>query len=149
MIVETAERVGPGPGQLRDRCCRAVGEMVVQALWRGQLHFQPAIYIPEPVERTVREWVECVPTCLRYKHKLTAFITILSCRQDILNRSSHILFSTYGGVAEMSSSTVPIMLAALMETLYCPSLKAPTQLLSNGIDDDEHYLTRGHPCFDT
>ena len=74
MIVETAERVGPGPGQLRDRCCRAVGEMVVQALWRGQLHFQPAIYIPEPVERTVREWVECVPTCLRYKHrhKLTA-----------------------------------------------------------------------------
>ena len=73
MIVETAERVGPGPGQLRDRCCRAVGEMVVQALWRGQLHFQPAIYIPEPVERTVREWVECVPTCLRYKHKLVAF----------------------------------------------------------------------------
>ena len=55
----------------------------------------------------MRTWVEDVPTCLR---------------QDILNRSYGLLFSTIGQVTEMCSSTVPIMLASIMESLYHPSL---------------------------
>jgi len=107
MIVESVEKVSQGPPKLRELGCLAVGELVVQALWRGQLKFQ-SIYIPEPLERALREWIDAVPTCLR---------------QDILDKSSHILFSTIGRVTEMSSSTVPIMLAAIMETLYSPSLR--------------------------
>jgi len=108
MIVETVEKVSKGPTRLRELGCVAVGELVVQALWRGQLKFQ-SIYIPEPLERALREWIDSVPTCLR---------------QDILSKSSHILFSTIGRVTEMSSSTVPIMLAAIMETLYSPSMQS-------------------------
>eukprot|EP00092_Neocalanus_flemingeri_P085661 GFUD01107809.1.p1 GENE.GFUD01107809.1~~GFUD01107809.1.p1 ORF type:complete len:583 (+),score=150.96 GFUD01107809.1:165-1913(+) len=107
MILESVEKVSQGPSRLRDLGCLAVGELVVQGLWKGQLRFQ-SIYIPEPFERTIREWIDVLPTCLR---------------QDILNKSSHILFSTIGKVTEMSSSTVPIMLAAIMETLYSPSMQ--------------------------
>eukprot|EP00092_Neocalanus_flemingeri_P045965 GFUD01051589.1.p1 GENE.GFUD01051589.1~~GFUD01051589.1.p1 ORF type:complete len:583 (-),score=144.78 GFUD01051589.1:87-1835(-) len=107
MILESVEKVSQGPSRLRDLGCLAVGELVVQGLWKGQLRFQ-SIYIPEPLERTIREWIDVLPTCLR---------------QDILNKSSHILFSTIGKVTEMSSSTVPIMLAAIMETLYSPSMQ--------------------------
>jgi len=96
-----------GPAKLSDLSSVAVGEVVVQALWRGQLKFQ-SIYIPEPLERSLREWIDIIP---------------ISLRQEILNRSSHILFSTIGKVAEMSSSTVPIMLAAVLEILYSPCLK--------------------------
>ena len=84
-----------------------MGEVVTQVLWRGQLRFQ-SIYIPEPVERGLREWLEHIPTCLR---------------QDILSKSYNILFSSIGQVTEMSSSTVPIMLASIMETVYSPALK--------------------------
>lgn len=108
MIVEAIEKVSQGPAKLRELGCLAVGELVVQALWRGQLKFQ-SIYIPEPLERALREWIDVVP---------------ISLRQDILNKSSQILFSTIGRVTEMSSSTVPIMLAAIMETLYSSSLKS-------------------------
>ena len=59
------------------------------------------------MERALRNWVEDVPTCLR---------------QDILNRSYGLLFSTIGKVTEMCSSTVPIMLASIMESLYHPTL---------------------------
>jgi hypothetical protein len=107
MIVEALEKVCVGPARLSDVSCLAVGDLVVQALWRGQLRFQ-SIYIPEPLERGLREWIDIIP---------------ISLRQDILNRSSQILFSTIGRVTEMSSSTVPIMLAAIMETLYSPALK--------------------------
>ena len=107
MIVETVEKVSPGPASLRELCCRGVGERVVRVLWRGQLRFQ-SIYIPEPVERALREWLEVVPQCLR---------------QDILDRSYSLLFSTIGQVTEMCSSTVPIMLASVMESVYNPALK--------------------------
>jgi len=107
MIVEALEKVCEGPAKLCDLSCVAVGELVVQALWKGQLKFQ-SIYIPEPLERSLREWIDIIP---------------ISLRQDILNRSSHILFSTIGKVTEMSSSTVPIMLAAVLEILYSPCLK--------------------------
>jgi len=107
MIVEAIEKVYRGPPKLKDLCCLAVGELVVRALWKGQLKFQ-SIYIPEPLERALREWIDVIP---------------ISLRQDILNKSSHILFSTIGRVTEMSSSTVPIMLAAILETLYSSSLK--------------------------
>lgn len=91
----------------RDLGCRVVGEHVVNVLWKGQLRFQ-SIYIPEPIERALREWMDDIPACLR---------------QDILNRSYGLLFSTIGRVTEMCSSTVPIMLASVMETVYNPSLK--------------------------
>ena len=107
MIVETVEKVNPGPAPLRELCSRGVGEQVVRVLWRGQLRFQ-TIYIPEPVERGLREWLEAVPQCLR---------------QDLLDRSYSLLFSTIGQVTEMCSSTVPIMLASVMESLYSPALK--------------------------
>jgi len=107
MIVEAVEKVSKGPSKLRELGCLAVGQLVVQSLWRGQLKFQ-SIYIPEPLERALREWIDVVPTCLR---------------QDILSNTSNILFSTIGKVTEMSSSTVPIMLAAVLETLYSPSLQ--------------------------
>jgi len=107
MIVETVEKTSPGPSSLRDICVGSTGEVVVNVLWRNQLQFQ-SIYIPEPVERGLREWLEDVPSCLR---------------QDILNRSYKVLFSTIGQVTEMCSSTVPIMLASVVETLYHPSLK--------------------------
>ena len=107
MIVETVEKVNPGPASLRELCSRGVGEQVVKVLWRGQLRFQ-TIYIPEPVERGLREWLEAVPQCLR---------------QDLLDRSYSLLFSTIGQVTEMCSSTVPIMLASVMESLYSPALK--------------------------
>ena len=64
MIVERVEKVSPGPASLRDIGCVAVGENIVQVLWRKQLRFQ-SIYIPEPVERGLREWLEGVPLCLR------------------------------------------------------------------------------------
>ena len=108
MIVESIEKVCQGPTKLRELGCLAVGELMVRALWKGQLKFQ-SIYIPEPLERALREWIDVVP---------------ISLRQDILSKSSHILFSTIGRVTEMSSSTVPIMLAAIMETLYSSSLKS-------------------------
>ena len=107
MIVEALEKVCVGPAKLSDLSSVAVGEVVVQALWRGQLKFQ-SIYIPEPLERSLREWIDIIP---------------ISLRQEILNKSSHILFSTIGKVTEMSSSTVPIMLAAILEILYSPCLK--------------------------
>jgi len=107
MIVEAIEKVCQGPPKLSDLSSVAVGQLVVKALWKGQLRFQ-SIYIPEPLERSLREWIDIIP---------------MSLRQDILNRSSHILFSTIGKVTEMSSSTVPIMLAAVLEILYSPCLK--------------------------
>mgnify|MGYP001312000389 CR=1 FL=1 len=85
MIVETVEKVNPGPASLRELCSRGVGEQVVRVLWRGQLRFQ-TIYIPEPVERGLREWLEAVPQCLR---------------QDLLDRSYSLLFSTIGQVTEL------------------------------------------------
>ena len=66
-----------------------------------------SIYIPEPVERALREWLGEVPVCLR---------------QDVLGRSYGLLFSTIGRVTEMCSSTVPIMLASVMEAVYSPAL---------------------------
>ena len=66
-----------------------------------------SIYIPEPVERALREWLGEVPVCLR---------------QDVLERSYGLLFSTIGRVTEMCSSTVPIMLASVMEAVYSPAL---------------------------
>jgi len=108
MIVESIEKVPCGPPKLRNLGCVSVAECVVQALWRGQLKFQ-SIYIPEPLERALREWMGEIP---------------VSLRQDILNKSSNILFTRIGKVAEMSSSTVPIMLAAIMECLYSPALRS-------------------------
>lgn len=93
MIVESVEKVTPGPASLRHIGCLAVGETIVQVLWRKQLRFQ-SIYIPEPVERGLREWLEGVPLCLR---------------QEILCRSYYTLFSSLGHDTEMCSSTVPIM----------------------------------------
>ena len=126
----------------RELGCRAVGETCVAVLWRGQLRCRPlfqiyhdtmhtehcvhctttvplyhcttvpltrfqSIYIPEPVERALREWLGEVPVCLR---------------QDVLGRSYGLLFSTIGRVTEMCSSTVPIMLASVMEAVYSPAL---------------------------
>ena len=107
MIVESVEKVCPGPPALRDIGCLAVGEHLLQVLWRKQLRFQ-SIYIPEPVERGLREWLEDVPICLR---------------QEILRRSYSTLFSSLGQDTMMCSSSVPIMLASVMETLYHPALK--------------------------
>ena len=107
MIVESVEKVSPGPPSLRDIGCLAVGEHILQVLWRKQLRFQ-SIYIPETVERGLREWLEDVPLCLR---------------QEILRRSYTTLFSSLGRDTEMCSSSVPIMLASVMETLYHPALK--------------------------
>ena len=53
------------------------------------------------------EWLGEVPVCLR---------------QDVLGRSYGLLFSTIGRVTEMCSSTVPIMLASVMEAVYSPAL---------------------------
>ena len=107
MIVESVEKVCPGPPTLRDTGCHAVGQHILQVLWRKQLRFQ-TIYIPEPVERGLREWLEDVPLCLR---------------EEILRRSYSTLFSSLGHDTEMCSSSVPIMLASVMETLYHPALK--------------------------
>ena len=59
------------------------------------------------MERALREWLGEVPVCLR---------------QDVLERSYGLLFSTIGRVTEMCSSTVPIMLASVMEAVYSPAL---------------------------
>ena len=59
------------------------------------------------MERALREWLGEVPVCLR---------------QDVLGLSYGLLFSTIGRVTEMCSSTVPIMLASVMEAVYSPAL---------------------------
>ena len=149
MIVETVEKVAPGPPSLRQAPVRSLvspcADCAVQgaglpgrgrdlrggavarptqvtavisdisrynahrSLYSIQLtmtRFQ-SIYIPEPVERALREWLGEVPVCLR---------------QDVLGRSYGLLFSTIGRVTEMCSSTVPIMLASVMEAVYSPAL---------------------------
>lgn len=107
MIVECVERVRPGPPRLAHLAAAAVGGQVVRGLWKGKLEFHQT-YIPEPVERMLREWVAGLPTVLR---------------QDLLLRAARALLLTIGRVIEMSSSTVPILLAALLEVLYCPGLQ--------------------------
>ena len=145
MIVETVEKVAPGPPSLRQAPVRSLVSpcadcavqgaglpgrgrdlrggavartaqvpAVISDISRYNAHCTTApltrfqsIYIPEPVERALREWLGEVPVCLR---------------QDVLGRSYGLLFSTIGRVTEMCSSTVPIMLASVMEAVYSPAL---------------------------
>jgi len=106
MIVECVEKTVTGPPALVQLASCAVAGQIVSSLWKGKLEFHQT-YIPEPLERCLKEWVEGLPTVLR---------------QGLLQRSSRSLLLTIGRLAEMSSSTVPIMLAALLEVLYCPGL---------------------------
>jgi len=106
MIVECVEKVEPGPPKLLSLAAAVVGGQVVRGLLRGRLEFHQT-YIPEPLERSLREWVGDLPTALR---------------QDLLQRAARTLLMTIGRVVEMTSSTVPILLAALLEVLYCPGL---------------------------
>jgi len=106
MIVECVEREEAGPPPLLSLASSAVGAQVVRGLWRGKLEFHQT-YIPEPLERRLREWIAHLPASLR---------------QELLHRASRCLLLTLGRLTEMSSSTLPILLAALLEVLYCPGV---------------------------
>ena len=94
---------------------------VVRGLWRGKLEFHQT-YIPEPLERRLREWIAHLPASLRQVWPLNLHVSPVSPHpppvQELLHRASRCLLLTLGRLTEMSSSTLPILLAALLEVCH-------------------------------
>lgn len=108
MILEVVEKYAHNPSSLRDISVQAVSCQVIEAIWRGTINFQ-TIYIPEPVERNIREWVTELPPIVR---------------QDLMNQTVRQLIRSLSRVTAYSSSTIPIVIASLAEALYSPSMNS-------------------------
>jgi len=108
MIYEVVEKFDIQPSSLRDLSCQLVSEKVVESIWRGTLNFQ-SIYIPEPVERSLREWVGILPPLIQ---------------QDILDITVKGIIRSASRVTPYNSSTIPIIIASLAEVLYSPNMNS-------------------------
>jgi len=108
MIFEVVERFDSQPPSLRELSCQLVSDKVVEAIWNGTLNFQ-SIYIPEPVERTLREWVEELPPLLQ---------------QDLLEITVKGILRSAARVTPYNSSTIPIIISSLTEVLYSANMSS-------------------------